>query len=216
MTIGAFLRATLGPKWFPVVGRWYRRIFVDLDALARAMSPHIPEGVRILDVGGGDGEPLNSLLTLRPDLSVTLIDEASSVGGALRPEIRERVELHPGLSLDQCLERGLRPNVIIVLDVVHHVRTEDRSSFLAAIGRSAAAAGATVLVKDVEPGRLVSWLSYLSDRLITGDKDVALISSVDLGRRIAEAFPGSIVEKSDYSQLDGPNYLLVARPPAVG
>jgi hypothetical protein len=216
MSIGAFLRVLLGPKWFPVVGRRYRRIFVDLDALARAMSPHIPDGARILDIGGGDGEPLNNLLALRPDLTVTLIDEAPNVGGALRPDIRECVELYPGVNLDQCLERDFRPSVILVLDVVHHVRAEDRSSFFAAIGRMAVAAGATVLVKDIEPGHFISWLSYLSDRLVTGDKHVALVSSADLGRRIADAYQGSSVEKSDYSRLDGPNYLLVVRPQSVG
>ena len=80
---GSLARRVLG-RHFSVAGRIYRGLFVDLEEVARCLSPHIPAGAVVLDVGGGDGDPLNPLLRLRPDITVRLVDPSPEVG-ALTP-----------------------------------------------------------------------------------------------------------------------------------
>jgi hypothetical protein len=74
MAPGALIRGVLGARLARRAGRWYRMIFVDLAKEAAALAAVIPLDARLLDIGGGDGEHLNHLLALRPDLRVTTLD----------------------------------------------------------------------------------------------------------------------------------------------
>jgi 16S rRNA G527 N7-methylase RsmG len=80
MALGQAIRRLLGPRLARFAGRCYRAIFVDLAKEAAALSTAIPRDAQVLDVGGGDGEPLNHLLALRPDLRVTTIDPGAVIG----------------------------------------------------------------------------------------------------------------------------------------
>lgn len=213
MTIGSFARALLG-KSFPRVGRLYRSLFVDLTKLVAAL-PVIPSQARILDVGGGDGEVVNELLARYPEAQVTMLDVSRTVGGALRPEFRDRVRVLPGMSVHAYAESNPeRPDLVVITDVIHHIAPSERKGFFAELRDLIGTSAVTIFIKDVEPGHLRARLSYLSDRFITGDRNVALISQMELRRLVLDAFPGYEVEETPLMQTDRPNYALVFRPAA--
>lgn len=214
MTIGSLARAVLG-KSFPRVGRLYRSLFADLKKVVAAV-PVIPPRARILDIGGGDGEVVNELLLRYPDAQVTMIDVSRSAGGALRPELRDRVQVLPGLSVREYAGGNPGPpDLIVITDVIHHIAPAERNGFFAELRELPGASAATIFIKDVEPGHLRAWLSYLSDRFITGDPNVALVSRAQLRRLVLDAFPGHSVEETRLMQVDSPNYALVFRPAAT-
>jgi hypothetical protein len=65
MSIGSMARALLGKRWFPVVGGWYRSVFVDLARVVDGL-PDLPAAARVLHIGGGDGQMINILLARKP------------------------------------------------------------------------------------------------------------------------------------------------------
>src|SRR5450631_3999722 len=80
MALGPAIRRLLGARLARRAGRWYRAIYVDLAKEAAALATVIPRDAHLLDIGGGDGEPLNHLLALRPDLRITTLDPRPIVG----------------------------------------------------------------------------------------------------------------------------------------
>jgi hypothetical protein len=101
VALGAAIRRLLGARLARHAGRWYRAIFVDLAKEASALASVIPHDAHLLDIGGGDGEPLNHLLTLRPDLRVTTLDPGPVVGQWIDASFDGRVTRLPGTSLAQ-------------------------------------------------------------------------------------------------------------------
>src|SRR5688572_8716954 len=99
MPVGPTARRVLGPHLFQYASHVYRSIFVDLELVAKTMSHHLPPQAHLVDVGGGDGAPLNPLLDVRPDVSVTMIDLAKNIGGGVEPRHAGRVRMLPGTSL---------------------------------------------------------------------------------------------------------------------
>src|SRR5215471_975102 len=104
--VGSAIRRLLGPHQARRAGRWYRGIFVDLGKEAAALASAIPRDAHLLDVGGGDGEPLNRLLALRADLRITTLDTGPVVGQWLENRFAAQVVRLPGMSLaDYVAER---------------------------------------------------------------------------------------------------------------
>jgi cyclopropane fatty-acyl-phospholipid synthase-like methyltransferase len=172
---------------------------VDLSKVATAMAREIPEGARVADIGGGDGQLAELLLTLRPDIHCTMTDIAPAIGEALSEANRARATLRPGCDVADI--RG-RFDVMILADVLHHVRVEHRADFLAAVGRAADRTGCpTVLIKDVRPGGVRARLALWSDRYVTGDRHVALIDSDWI------ALPN--FRRTETIVVDDPNYCAV-------
>src|SRR5258708_573418 len=118
MSIGSLARALLGKRGFARVGRYYRALFVDLDKVADCL-PAMPAGAVILDVGGGDGALVDRLLERQPEARVTMLDLKDDLGNAVRPELRDRLEILPRTNLVQYAALGRRqPDLIVVSDVV--------------------------------------------------------------------------------------------------
>ena len=80
MRIGCLVRSLLGDRAFQPIGKAYRSILVDLDAVVDAIGI-LPPNARVLDIGGGDGDVINRLLKRNADCRITMIDLADSVGG---------------------------------------------------------------------------------------------------------------------------------------
>jgi hypothetical protein len=205
---GALARRALGPL-FPIAGRAYRRLFVDLDAVARVIPP--TDGL-ILDVGGGDGQQLAALLRLNPRARAVLIDIAPHVGSFLSPSERSRVELLPATPLRDY--PGPRPDLVLLSDVVHHVPPTERQALLADLRALMGDAAFTLVVKDVEPGSLKARLTWLADRYISGDREVALIGRRSLCALVATTWPELVCYETPLFRRAPPNYCLVFRPPA--
>ncbi len=193
-----------------MVARYYRAIFVDLKKVAASVSNRIPAHSHVLDIGGGDGEPLNHILSLRPDIRVTMIDVTSSVGSAIRKEFVQRVTRWPGTSIRAFLDRSsIFPEAVLISDVVHHVPLKMREAFFRDIAELTRRSPSTVvIIKDVEPGTFRASLSYLADRYITGDRNVALISRMELKELIMKVWGSVVWSETDLFTRDRPNYAV--------
>lgn len=211
MTVGKLARRIFGPAIFLRVAHYYRAFFVNLAKVVDTFAREIPHGAHVVDVGGGDGVPLNYLLDARPDITVSMIDVAPSVGTALEPRFESRTRRMPGVSIADYLGSGcVRADAVIVSDVVHHVPVEAREDFFRDLGRLAAAPGTVVMIKDVEPTGTRAWLSYLADRYISGDRRVSLISRSALRGFLSRHITNASIHEGALYRQDAPNYVLVA------
>lgn len=117
--------------------------------LADCISPLIPRGARVLDVGCGDGTIDAMLQESRPDIAVQGIDIL----------VRERTHI-PVTSFDgsKIPFSGNSFDVVLLVDVLHH--TIDPRLMLA----EAARVGASVIIKDhLREGKLASTTLRLMD-----------------------------------------------------
>lgn len=208
---GALARRLLGDTAFRVAGRAYRSIFVDLDIEICVLAAEMPGGAHVLDVGGGDGEPLDRLLALRPDLRVTTLDVSADVGKWIAPEHANRVERRPATTLAAYVDATQAlPDVMLLADVVHHVPPAQRTSFLAPLAELwRRQPRLRLVVKDVEPGHWRARLGYWSDRYITGDRDVSPVSRVALVALVTGACGPLRWRETPLFERDRPNYALV-------
>lgn len=211
MSLGTLARRLLGDQTFRVAGRAYRSIFVDLDGEIGVLAAEIPESAHVLDVGGGDGEPLDRLLALRPDVRVTTIDVASRVGAWIGALHAARVERYANRTLAAHIASGAPPpDVLLLADVVHHIPSAARGGFFASVAELLRRQPRLrVIVKDVEPGHWRATLGYWSDRYVTGDRDVEPVSRVALVNLLDGICGPLRCRETPLFDRDPPNYALV-------
>jgi len=209
--LGKMVRAVLGRSASRWVGGLYRSVFVDLHAVAQIVAREIPTGAHVLDVGGGDGALIDLLLDIRPDITVTALDVAPTVGQWIRERHIHRVRRLPSTSLDDYLASGGRvAQAILLADVIHHVPIDGRANLLRTITSTLATSPSTrLIVKDVEPGHWRSRLGLLSDRYVTGDRNVRLVSSCDLVAAMRRVEAAIQVSETELFARDSPNYAMV-------
>ncbi len=208
MKIGPALRMLMSPPLERKAAGWYRSVFVDLGKVAAQLARQLPQQARVLDIGGGDGELLNGLLALRPDVSLVMVDVAESVGKFLEPRYRDRVELKPQTFIaEHVAVTTQRYDAALVSDVLHHIPVAQRHAFLASV-REAVNSNGTIFIKDLEPGHFISALSLYCDRYISGDRGVSLISMSGVRALASETFPAHVTTEIGLYDQDRPNYLL--------
>jgi hypothetical protein len=209
--LGPAIRRLLGPDLARRAGLRYRAIYVDLAKVGAALAAVMPRDAFVLDIGGGDGQPLNHLLALRPDLMITTLDPAPVVGQWIEGRFDGQVKRLPGTTLAEYISRGFAdPDSILIADVMHHIPQTTRHVFLESIGVLLdRKPGLRIIVKDVEPGYWRASLGYWSDRYITGDRNVSLISSDDMTELFREALGPLHREDTNLFETDSPNYALV-------
>jgi hypothetical protein len=212
VSIGGSVRSVLGPA-FPLVGNAYRRLFVDVRKVAAAI-PDLGQDAVLLDVGGGDGAILNPLLDRQPTLRVVAVDLADGIGSMIRPELRDRVELHPATSVAQLHARAPRRYAAALLaDVLHHVPPPHRVDLLQDVLEALGPAPRTLVVKELIPQGARSGLAFWADRHISGDRGVQALGPAALVGLVRSVWPGAEVTATGLADVDHPNYCLVFRDP---
>lgn len=212
MTVGTASRKLLGPL-FPIAGNLYRRAFVDLRDVA-ACIPQLGDNARLLDVGGGDGALLNPLLDRQPDLRVVVVDLATDIGSALRPDLAHRVELLPGTSVrDYLATDPPKFDAALLSDVIHHVPPAERPALLAEVISALKPSGWMLLIKELVPSGPRSAAAFWADRNISGDRGVSPISPVELVDLVRSVHPTVGLRTTPLIDLDHPNYMLVFSGP---
>jgi SAM-dependent methyltransferase len=200
---GQLARRLLGRHFLPI-GNAYRRFFVDLDRLAAFLDEELPQGARVIDIGGGDGALMDRLLTRRRDLKVTICDLAPRIGAFLSEQNRAKVEQYPATAFTDVPGQF---DVVTITDVVHHVPVDQRGAFFQSLAESCARWGCNkIIVKDLEPGGVRAALSLFADRYITGDKQVVLFSRADFAGVARQYFPEARISSA---VPDWPNYCEV-------
>ncbi|HLC38588.1 MAG TPA: class I SAM-dependent methyltransferase [Patescibacteria group bacterium] len=180
--------------------------------MAYSISPHIHQKATIVDVGGGDGEPLNYLLSLRPDIKVILIDPSPGIGNLVKKEYLPRVELYPKTYMAEFkIKDKLKPYVILISDVIHHIPQKARKEFFSELKTMVGDQNEVrIIIKDIEPGFFRSSLSRLADRYISGDKKMSLIGRRNISKIMLKTFGKNITMKeTTLFKIDKPNYALV-------
>lgn len=211
MAPGKIVRRILGPRLFKIVGKAYRSIFVDLQKVADCSATVFAENAHVLDIGGGDGEPLNYLLRVRQDLRVSMIDLSESVGSFVDDSLRSRVSIFPHTSMREFFETAdSRIDGVMISDVVHHIRVEHREEFFLDLRAMLLERGLVpIVIKDIEPDGFIAWLAKVTDWYITGDRSVSQISKSELTALLMRTFPGARVEETPLFETNKPNYSLV-------
>jgi hypothetical protein len=213
MALGPLIRRFLGPRLARKAGEYYRAIYVDLAKVAAALAAVIPRDAHVLDVGGGDGQPINHLLSVRPDLTITTLDPAPVVGQWIDARYEGQVKRLPRTSLAEFVARPhAHADVILIADVMHHIPESARHQFLDSVAvLLERVPRLRIVVKDVEPGHWRALLGFWSDRYVTGDRNVSLISREDVTRLYEEVLGPLHREDTDLFKKDGPNYAIVFR-----
>jgi hypothetical protein len=215
MSLGKVARKVLGPRLFHIVGHYYVNIFGDYRIIAKRIIEALPPQAKILDIGGGDGAPLNYVLSERPDARVTMIDiKSDSIGGAIKMSFRSRVETLRETSMrhycDVCVEP---PDVILILSVMHHIAEPLRAQFMRDLRTVVELNGWTrVIFKEGEPdGSFISRVGYLLCRYVSNDPNTKQIGSKELTGLLRDEFGDSLeVTETDLYRVLPPHYVLVA------
>lgn len=168
MKIGPAVRTRLGRFEIPAADA-YRSVFINLEDTAHVLASATREVGRILEVGCGDGSFAQRLVQEFPKATYEGIDVAPNPGGLYRGD-PSRVRFS---SVDSTTFRASEPepfDLIVVVDVIHHVPQGQRATLLEDV-RALTRAGGWYALKEWEPERSLShFMAWAADRYITGDQ----------------------------------------------
>lgn len=208
MSLGTWIRTRIPPQVFAKLARGYRALFMDATVVVEELDALLPQKCHLLDVGGGDGLLIDLLLRRRPDLQVTMTDLSRNLGSLMEPDTRNRVTFYPGTSLATLLQDPSRRfDAVLLSDVLHHVPAAQRAN-LVCEARTLLRPSGVLLVKEVSPGMLRSWLGLLADRHISGDRGVQLLPRGEVVSLATACGPVAEVRDSAVFRRDPPNFLL--------
>jgi len=170
----------------PAVANTYRRFFINLSALVGVCRDASPDAPSILEIGAGDGSLTTLLARAYPRSRILGIDVVPSVGRLYRGDT-SLVEFRRQRAEELCAS-GSRFSLVVVCDVLHHVRPDEWRSFLSTASRLVVMGGHLVVKEWVRSRSLRYWLGYMSDRFISGER-VRYLGAGQFLALSAEAMP---------------------------
>jgi 2-polyprenyl-3-methyl-5-hydroxy-6-metoxy-1,4-benzoquinol methylase len=190
MPPGPIIRRLFGP-YERGVAESYRRIFINLDALAKLMSTWVPNAQRILEVGCGEGAMTERIVRSYPTASVTAIDITPNVGRLFRGRTSS-VTFCQETVAEVADREPASFDLVILSDVMHHVPPDLRRPLLGAINQAMVPDGRLLFKDWVISASPIHWLCAASDRYLTGD-DVAYFTMDSINALVTDVFgPGAI------------------------
>jgi 2-polyprenyl-3-methyl-5-hydroxy-6-metoxy-1,4-benzoquinol methylase len=186
MTIGSGVRRFLGPRLERAAADRYRRLFVDLDALAATIAG-LGSFSTVIEVGCGEGALLTRLMDkIDPNASALGIDIAPDPGNGYAGK-NKKVQFRQA-AVAEVVADGQRFDLVVVSDVLHHIPPSDRVDFLESC-RDLLAPNGTIVVKEwVRRRNLAHLAAYGSDRYISGDKGVEFYTEGELEAVFTDVF----------------------------
>jgi 2-polyprenyl-3-methyl-5-hydroxy-6-metoxy-1,4-benzoquinol methylase len=166
----------------------YRSRFISVDDLGRTIAS-ITQAKRVLEIGCGDGAVAEVLCREFPAASYLGIDVAPAPGRLFGGD-RSRATFRSLRSADLLAEAPEPFDLVVIVDVVHHVAESERKALLQDAA-AMAAPGGMVVVKEWERGSgLAHMAAYTADRYVSGDKTVRFLSGTELRQLIEAGLPG--------------------------
>lgn len=167
MSLGRAIRTRLGRFEVPV-STFHRGRFIDLNACAGLLAGAV-DAESILEIGCGDGQLAGPLLAAFPRARYVGIDVAQEVGRLFRGD-PERATFASTDSRTFRSETSAPFDLVVVVDVLHHVPVGERGALLDDV-RELTAAGGHYALKDWLVSRSPwHYLAWASDRVLTGDR----------------------------------------------
>jgi 2-polyprenyl-3-methyl-5-hydroxy-6-metoxy-1,4-benzoquinol methylase len=187
MGLGPAVRTRLG-RFEVGAADFYRSRFINLDDLVATVAS-LGSAKRILEVGCGDGTHATRVCAAFPDAEYVGIDIAADPGRLFRGD-RTRATFRSVPSAEFLAERPEPFDLILFVDVVHHIPRPQRAAVLRDASALVSPSG-LVVIKEWEriPGP-AHMFCYAADRFITGDKNVDFATKAELDRLLVEAFAG--------------------------
>ena len=165
--IGPFIRKNLGAFEIPA-SKLFRSLFFSVNEFSDSLEG-LNEVQSILEVGAGDGVIAEKLVERFPNADYFGIDIASNPGRLYRgdPSCVRFMQIDL-VDLDQDEQFDL----VLFVDVLHHIPTELRRTFLVE-AISKVRDGGYLMIKDwCSEIDLITYVQYFFERHITGDKSV--------------------------------------------
>jgi 2-polyprenyl-6-hydroxyphenyl methylase/3-demethylubiquinone-9 3-methyltransferase len=172
----------------------YRRVFVDLDELARVMSAWVPQARRILEVGCGEGAMTERIARMYPTASVIAIDISPSVGRLFRGNTSAVTFLQETVEAIASREPASF-DLVVLADVIHHVPAYARRSLMCAINQAMAPDGSLIFKDWIVSNSPIHWLCALSDRYLTGD-NVFYCRIGEINRMLIDVFGPTAIRRA--------------------
>lgn len=212
MGFGASVRRRLG-RWEVPAADLYRSLFVELDDLAATVAS-LGNAERILEIGCGDGAFADSLCLTYPQAHYLGIDVSDNPGRLFRGD-RSRARFRSITTTELLAERPRQFDLVVVVDVLHHVAEDQRAQVLRDAAALTAPAG-LIAVKEWERGRGAAHaLAYAADRYVSGDATVRFMPEHELRQVVGSALPGFELACKARVPPRRNNLLLALRKPAM-
>jgi 2-polyprenyl-6-hydroxyphenyl methylase/3-demethylubiquinone-9 3-methyltransferase len=190
MRPGPLIRRFFGP-YERGVAEAYRRMFVDLDDLARLMGAWVPQAQKILEIGCGEGAMTERIARTYPTAAVIAIDISPNLGRLFRAHTSS-VTFRQETIADVASREPATFDLVVLADVIHHVPADARRPLVCAIDQALAPNGSLILKDWVVSASPIHWLCAMSDRYLTGD-DVAYCTMGGINALLTDIFgPGTI------------------------
>lgn len=214
MSIGTAVRARLG-RFEQPAAEAYRALFINLDDLARQVGVAVPGAARILEIGCGDGSVADRVARTHPHASYLGIDVSAAPGRRYTgPPDRATFATMTSAEL-----RATDPapfDLVLVVDVLHHVHDHRDRAALLADAVALLAPGGTLLVKEWARGRHPAYvLGAVADRYVSGDRQARFMDRAELSALLA-AVPGLAVTATTTVRPWACNVLVAARASGSG
>ncbi len=178
MTIGSGVRRLLSPRLERFAVDRYRRLFVDLDALAAIIAGLGPY-TSLIEVGCGEGALMTRLIdALGPDTTALGIDIAANPGHGYTGRA-DNVAFRQAAA-DEVVADGSRFDLVVVSDVLHYVPVHDRRRFLESCRRLVAPDGTIVMKEWARRRNVAHFAARVADRFISGHKGVDFYTEDEL------------------------------------
>jgi 2-polyprenyl-3-methyl-5-hydroxy-6-metoxy-1,4-benzoquinol methylase len=160
----------------------------------------------ILDVGGGDGMILSTILNQCKIESATFIDPMLNSGILLSGL---KVQIFRGKYLNEVKEiQGKKFDLVLLVDVIHHVELADRVQLLSDCLALLSPTG-NLVIKEISTRGFGSKIRYWGDVYISRDPVVSFVDQSDLNALLKKINPGLKIHTVDqYNKTDVPNYAI--------
>jgi len=174
------------------------------------MGNWIPQAERILEVGCGEGAMTERITRRYPNASITAIDITSRVGRLYRGDPSNVTFSQEYVEQVACRKPAYF-DLIVVVDILHHVPVGDRSSLLAAINQAMAPNGSLIVKDWIISSTPIHWLCNSSERYLTGD-DVAYLTIGSINTLLTDAFGRDTVRKTEFVRPWKNNWAALVQP----
>lgn len=186
--VGPFVRQRLG-RFEEPAAEAYRRPFIDLDDLARTLA-RLDRVCTVLEVGAGEGAMATRVVRAFPQARYLGIDIIRRPGRLFRGD-EERAQFCAmdleDLPPDQLFD------LVLLVDVLHHVAPPLREKVLAGARRHVRSGG-HLAIKEWERTRSLGQMAwFIVDRYIGGDPNVRAFAPGELMATVARVCPGDQV-----------------------